>query len=87
MDDHSLRVLEFDAVRGLLAERAACALGSERARELAPTPLFAFILEWQQETTEARKVTDAHGPFPLGGIHDVRRSPRPRRCGAEPDAA
>ncbi|WP_395144020.1 endonuclease MutS2 [Armatimonas sp.] len=74
MDDHSLRVLEFDAVRKLLAERTACSLGGERARELAPTPLFAFILEWQQETTEARKVTEAHGPFPLGGIHDIRRS-------------
>ncbi|MBB6052594.1 endonuclease MutS2 [Armatimonas rosea] len=74
MDDHSLRVLEFDAVRGLLAERAACALGAERARELTPSPLFAFIQEWQQETTEVRKVTDAHGPFPLGGIQDIRRS-------------
>jgi DNA mismatch repair protein MutS2 len=74
MDDHSLRVLEFDAVRSLLAERTACSLGGERARELMPTPLFAFVQEWQQETTEARKVTEAHGPFPLGGVHDIRRS-------------
>lgn len=74
MDDHSLRVLEFDAVRTQLAERAACALGVERARELTPTPLFAFLQEWQQETSEARAVTAAHGPFPLGGIHDIRRS-------------
>jgi len=74
MDDHTLRVLEYDAVRQQLAERAACSLGAERARELQPTPIFAFIKEWQQETAEAVKVTDAHGPFPLGGIHDIRRS-------------
>ena len=74
MDDHSLRVLEYDAVRQLLAERAACSLGAERARELLPTPIFAFIKEWQQETSEAVRLTNAHGPFPLGGIYDFRRS-------------
>lgn len=74
MDDHTLRVLEYDTVRQMLAERSACSLGAERARELQPSPVFAFIKEGQQETAEAVKVTDAHGPFPLGGIHDIRRS-------------
>src|SRR5437867_1426749 len=36
MNAHSLRVLEFGAVRALLAEHAACALGRERAEALAP---------------------------------------------------
>jgi DNA mismatch repair protein MutS2 len=73
-DTHSLRVLEYDKVVEMLAARTACALGAERARELTPTPLVAFVKERQQETAEARLVTSEHGPLPLGGIHDVRPS-------------
>ena len=71
-DAHTLRVLEFDKVTAMLAERAACSLGVERAKDLLPTPLVAFVRERQQETAEARLMVDDHGPFPLGGIHDVR---------------
>jgi DNA mismatch repair protein MutS2 len=71
-DAHTLRVLEYAAVQKMLAERAACSLGQERARELLPTPLVAFVRERLQETTEARRLTDEHGPFPLGGIYDIR---------------
>ena len=71
-DAHTLRVLEYGEIQKMLAERAACALGQERARELLPTPLVAFVRERQQETSEARRLTDEHGPFPLGGIYDIR---------------
>ena len=71
-DAHTLRVLEYDKIVGLLAQRAASALGVERARELLPTPLSAFVRDRQQETSEARLIVAGHGPFPLGGIHDVR---------------
>ncbi|MFM7321094.1 MAG: endonuclease MutS2 [Armatimonadota bacterium] len=73
-DSHALRVLEYGRVAELLAERTACALGRERALELTPTPVFAFVQERQRETTEARKVVDVAGLFPFGGVHDVRRS-------------
>lgn len=73
-DSHTLRVLEYDKIIGMLAERCASALGVERARELLPTTAQAFVRERQQETAEARLVTAQHGPFPLGGIHDVRPS-------------
>ncbi len=56
----------------MLAERAACSLGAERARDLLPSPVHAFVQERQQETREARLLTAQHGPLPLGGIHDVR---------------
>ena len=71
-DAHTLRVLEYSKITEMLAERAACALGAERARELQPSPLVAFVRERQQETAEARLLTAGHGPFPLGGIHDIR---------------
>ena len=73
-DAHTLRVLEYDKIIALLSERAACALGVERARELLPSPVFAFVQERQKETSEARLLTSQHGPLPLGGIHDVRQS-------------
>ena len=71
-DAHSLRVLEFDRIIALLAERAASTLGAERARALLPSPVTAFGREGQQETAEARLVAARHGLMPLGGIHDVR---------------
>ncbi len=71
-DEHTLRVLEYGAITTMLAERAACALGAQRARELAPSPVGAFVRERQQETTEARLLTAQHGGMPLGGISDVR---------------
>jgi DNA mismatch repair protein MutS2 len=73
-DSHTLRVLEYEKVIGMLAERCASALGVERARELLPSSVHAFIRERQQETGEARLVTTQHGAMPLGGIHDVRPS-------------
>ena len=71
-DAHTLRVLEYRQVVDLLAERAACSLGAERARELLPSPVHAFVQERQQETREARLLTAQHGAMPLGGVHDVR---------------
>jgi len=73
-DGHTLRVLEYDKVIGMLEERTASALGAERARELTPTPLQAFVRERQQETSEARQLLVQHGGLPLGGIHDIRPS-------------
>ncbi|GAB4463160.1 MAG: endonuclease MutS2 [Armatimonadaceae bacterium] len=71
-DAHSLKVLEYDTIIALLAERTACALGRERAGDLTPSPVAAFVRERQQETAEARLLLSAFGPLPLSGIHDVR---------------
>jgi DNA mismatch repair protein MutS2 len=71
-DPHTMRVLEYGAIVAMLAERTACALGAERARELLPSPVHAFVQERQQETREARKLIGDFGAIPLGGIYDVR---------------
>ncbi|MBC7806924.1 MAG: endonuclease MutS2, partial [Akkermansiaceae bacterium] len=71
-DAHTMRVLEYGAIVAMLAERTACALGAERARELLPSPVHAFVQERQQETREARSLIGDFGTIPLGGIYDVR---------------
>ena len=71
-DAHTLRVLEYAQIVAMLSERTACALGAERARDLLPTPVHAFVLERLQETREARTLIGDFGAIPLGGIYDVR---------------
>ena len=73
-DPHALRVLEYARVVDQLAEYASTELGRERCLSVQPTVIHAFIREWQQETSEARRLIDDHGRFPFGGIHDIRRA-------------
>jgi DNA mismatch repair protein MutS2 len=72
MDDHSLRVLEYEAIRERVVELATCSLGQERARAMAPSWREEEVRRWQGETTEAARLLDAGGAAPFGGIHDIR---------------
>src|SRR5262245_41262540 len=74
MNAHSLRVLEFDAVRRLLAEKATCTPGRARAEALEPLVDEAKIRGRQAETSEAAGLLDRTGQVPLGGIRDIRPS-------------
>lgn len=71
-DSHTLGVLEFDAIRGMLADKTASALGREKALELTPTPIVAFVRDRQKETAEALTLLQDHGGIPFGGVRDVR---------------
>lgn len=73
-DPHALRVLEFARVIDQLAEFASTEIGRERCLSVQPTVIHAFVREWQQETSEAKRLIDDHGRFPFGGIHDIRRA-------------
>ena len=72
MDDHALRVLEFDAIRKQLAEHTACSLGRERALEMKPGDYFPYVRSRLSETTECRKLIVDRGSLPLGGVTDIR---------------
>src|SRR5438067_1643283 len=76
MNPHSLRVLEFDAIRAMLAEQTTCAPGRERAEALAPLTDEAAIRQRQRETSEAVGLLDRTGQIPLGGIRDIRAALR-----------
>ena len=58
MDDHALRVLEFDAIRKQLAEHTACSLGRERALAMKPGDYFPYVRSRLNETTECRKLIE-----------------------------
>lgn len=73
MEGRTLRVLEYDKIRTMLAERAACSLGSDAAAALEPSLDLAWITERQYETSEACEIIMNVSAFPLGGIHDIRQ--------------
>lgn len=85
MDEHALRVLEFDAIRGLLMEQTACSLGREKAEAMRPSDHFAHVQARMAETTECRHLIDARGNLPLGGVTDVRPLIRQTQIGSPLD--
>jgi DNA mismatch repair protein MutS2 len=82
MDTHTLGLLEFGRIRELVAGYAACSLGKERARALAPTADVAAIRHRQAMTTEMTEALASGLAPPLGGIHDIRTGVRRAAVGA-----
>ncbi len=74
MDEHTLKVLEYEKIRGMLLAHTSCELGKERVRGMAPLIEAREVEQRQAETTEACAVLDDLGSIPLGGIHDVRQA-------------
>lgn len=72
MDDHALQVLEFEAVRHLLASLTGSPLGAERAMALAPVAAAEGAEALLDETTEARLLLAAAGAPPFGAVGDIR---------------
>jgi DNA mismatch repair protein MutS2 len=72
MDNHSLRVLEFDRVLQRLADLTTNSLGREAALQLSPATAEAVVTRRLQETHEARLLFERGNALPLGGIFDVR---------------
>jgi DNA mismatch repair protein MutS2 len=88
LDEHSLRVLEFDAVRALLCAHARTAFGRRAAEALAPSTDRARISSLLDDTTELRLLLDLGLAPPLAGTEDiadiVAELPE-RRAPLEPD--
>lgn len=88
MNAHSLRVLEYDAIRQRVVEQASCTLGQERAAAMEPSWRDEQVQRWQAETRDAVRLLDQPGGPPLGGIHDIRPALRAASVGGmlEPSA-
>ncbi len=69
--EHTLRVLEFDALRDVLAGHAATPAGRRAAAALMPTRQFASIVRLQRETTELVQLLTAGNCPPLSGVADI----------------
>jgi len=72
MNEHALRVLEFNIVRNELAGLTACSLGREKAEAMLPSDHLALVKEILKDTTECRSLIDLRGNLPLGGVTDIR---------------
>ncbi|MBW3622737.1 MAG: endonuclease MutS2 [Armatimonadetes bacterium] len=72
MDSHTLDTLEFDAVREQIRRYVACSLGAEEVDRMAPETEVRRIRTRLQEVSEARRIVDARGSFPLDGVRDIR---------------
>src|SRR4051812_10782097 len=82
MDAHTLELLEFDKIRGLVASYAACSLGKQAARALEPSRDPGEIRARQGLTTEMAEALSAGLSPPFGGVHDVRAHVRRAQVGA-----
>jgi DNA mismatch repair protein MutS2 len=67
-----LRLLEFDRVRELLAERCQFSLAAERARALGPTGDPDQVRYLLAVTREAAALLSEHPRFSVGGVRDIR---------------
>ena len=72
MDEHSLRVLEFEKVLVRLAEHTSFSAGRELALNLRPATNRDEVVRRQRLTAEARRLYELQPRIGLGGVHDVR---------------
>ncbi len=86
MDPHTLEILEFDKIRALVASRAACSLGKQRARALEPMRDVGLIRARQSLTTEMAEALAAGLTPPFGGLRDIRGGVRRARTAATLEA-
>ena len=69
----SARVLEFDALRQVLAGYAASPLGEAKIQTLAPSIDSSWIARQQLLTTEIREFRRVGGRFEFSGLLDIRK--------------
>ena len=72
MEEHSLRVLEFDKVLARLAGHTSFSAGRELAQNLRPATTRDEVVRRQRLTAEARRLYELQPRIGLGGVHDVR---------------
>jgi DNA mismatch repair protein MutS2 len=72
MDEHALRVLEFDKVLARLAHLTSFSAGQDLALALRPTAIYEDALERQQTLAEALRLREMRTPLSLAGAVDVR---------------
>jgi DNA mismatch repair protein MutS2 len=72
MDHHTLELLEFEKVRALVADRAACSLGKSAAYGIEPSIDPSEIHNRQALTTEMVEALRSGLRPSFGGLHDIR---------------
>lgn len=71
ISNKTLKTLEFDKIRNMLAALAPTAGAAELAAALCPAEHIDFTLREQKRTTDARRLADAKGMPSFGGVVDM----------------
>src|SRR5688572_32922418 len=74
MDEHALRVLEFDKVLARLANLTAFSAGRDLALALQPSPSYVDVLERQRLLAEAMRLREMRLALNLNSAVDVRQA-------------
>jgi DNA mismatch repair protein MutS2 len=72
IDEHTLKVLEFEEVKTILASFAASDLGRDAARALYPSVDGRWVQARLAETTELTGVLERGERVPMAGLRDIR---------------
>lgn len=72
ISEKSTQTLELPKILEQLTKHTTFSAGAELARALHPTTILDQAVTWQQETAEARLLTENKVNFTLGGARDVR---------------
>lgn len=72
IDEHTIKVLEFNAVREILTTFAASPLGRREAVTLYPSTDAHWVRQRQAETTELKGLLERGTRVPLSGLRDIR---------------
>ena len=81
MDEHTLKVLEFDKVREMLSKHCLSEMGKELALSIFPTKDKEIAEKEIRQTTELKEMLTFEETFPLSSMQDIRHSLR--KAGAE----
>ncbi|MDH4222981.1 MAG: endonuclease MutS2, partial [candidate division Zixibacteria bacterium] len=71
MDEHTLKVLEFDKIKRILESKCLSDLGKKKVSSLNPVSEETLILKWQRDTTELKEILQFEEKFPLYRIPDL----------------
>lgn len=72
MNAKSLKILEFDFIKGMLKKNAQSVVGKELVDKMEPSTSPNKIAECQVETTQAVACLSKRGSPPIGDIPDIR---------------
>lgn len=76
MDEHTLKVLEFDKIKNILESKCLSDLGRDKVFSLSPITDEDLISKWQKDTTELKEILQFEENFPLYSIPDLSPSLR-----------
>ncbi len=72
MDEGTLRKLEFESIREVIAGYCGCALGKRLALSMEPAHNADLIRQWLAQVDELIRIAPDHDYPPMGGVHDIR---------------